>query len=79
MRLLRQIWKVIDPQAHVGKDTPENTQLKEAATRLHELKVAREKERMKRRINRLQGTGNLTQLTRGEANFCRGHKLQGFV
>jgi hypothetical protein len=79
MRLLRQIWKVIDPQAHVGKDTPENTRLKEAATKLHELKVAREKERMERRIKRLRGTGNLTEMTRGERNFCRGQQLEGYV
>ena len=79
MRLLRQIWKVIDPQAHVGKDTPENTQLKEAVAKLHELKVKRETERMKRRIKRLQRTGDLTWMTTGERNFCRGQNLEGFV
>ena len=79
MRLLHQIWKVIDPQAHVGKDTPESTQLKEAAAKLHELKVKRETERMKRRIKRLQRTDDLTQMTTNERNFYHGQNLEDFV
>jgi hypothetical protein len=73
MRLLRQLWKVIDPQAHIGKDTPENTELKSVAAKLHEAKVEREKERMREKVRRLRRSGAMSQLTAGEGNFLRGH------
>lgn len=75
LRLLRQLWKSIDPQAHIGNDTPETKQQKEIEDRLQRLKLAKEKAKMNRKVQQLRRTGRLSQLTRGERVFCRGQQI----
>jgi hypothetical protein len=40
MRLLRQIWKIIDPNHILGEDTPENQAQKELKEAIEKLRLA---------------------------------------
>ena len=54
MRLLRQLWKLIDPSSAIGNDTPENTRQKELKVRLERRKVKHKVARMWHKVNQLK-------------------------
>jgi hypothetical protein len=75
MRLLRQIWKIIDPHAAIGADTQENRDQKELNRRLRARKLAQEIRKMERKVANLRRIGRLDKLSRGEKVFLREHKI----
>ena len=75
IRLLRQLWKVIDPQSVIGEDTPENEKCKEVKRKLHARQIKAEKRKMQRKVTHLRSIGCLDKLSRGEMVFLREHKI----
>ena len=79
MRLLRQLWKLIDPSSAIGNDTPENTRQKELEARLERRKLEHKVARMQRKVDRLKAVHRDTdRLMGGEKAFCNKHHIRLF-
>ena len=77
MRLLRQLWKLIDPFSPLGNDTPENRKQKELVKNLEARKLTFKVVRMRRRVDQLKVVHRgVERLTLGEKAFCRKHQIR---
>jgi hypothetical protein len=75
LRLLRQLWKVIDPNSPIGTDTPENRYVTEKEKERENARLEREKAKMVAKAAHLNLIGRLDKLTRTELIFIREYKL----
>jgi hypothetical protein len=75
LRLLRQLWKVIDPNSPIGTDTPENRYVTEKEKEHAAARLEREKAQMVAKVDHLTLIGRLDKLSRTELIFLREHKL----
>jgi hypothetical protein len=73
IRLLRQIWKIIQPNHILAEDTKENNDQRELKKAIEKLRIAETKKRLTAKVNRLRRAGRLRELTTGERNFMRYH------
>jgi hypothetical protein len=73
IRLLRQIWMIIQPNHLLAKDTEENNKNKELKETIETHRINEVKRRLKAKIKRLRRAGRLRELTTGERNFMRYH------
>ena len=75
MRLLRQIWKIIDPNHLLAKDTPENQRQKALKEAIEKLRIEEQKKRLQKRVDMLRRHGRLRELKAGEIAFMVGQKM----
>jgi hypothetical protein len=75
LRLLRQLWKVIDPNSAIGADTEENRHIKEKEKEREEEKLRKEKKKMLSKLAYLRLIGRLDKFTKAEIIFLHEHKL----
>lgn len=76
IRLLRQIWKIIQPSHLLGKDTAENSAQRDLKEKIEKLRIAETKRRLTDKVNMLKRAGRLNKLTRGEISFMRGNQME---
>jgi hypothetical protein len=75
IRLLRQIWKIIQLNHLLAEDTEENKAQKELKETIEKLRIAEQKKRLITRVTMLRRAGCLRELTRGEIAFMVGQKM----
>jgi histidinol-phosphate/aromatic aminotransferase/cobyric acid decarboxylase-like protein len=77
LRLLRQLWSIIDPTSPIGEDTPENRYVKGEEAKREVARIEKEKKKMMSKLTKLRMIGRLDKLTRHDIIFIREHKLAG--
>ena len=75
IRLLRQIWKIIQPSNLLAKDTQENIDNRVLKNTIEMHRINEQKKRLATKVARLRRAGRLRDLTTGERNFMRGNGM----
>jgi hypothetical protein len=74
IRLLRQLWKNIDPSSALGADSPKKEGIEaknQEAMKDQDAKIRR----MRRKITKLKAIGRLDRMTVGDRSFCELNHL----
>jgi hypothetical protein len=75
IRLLRQLWKTIDPSSALGADSPKKKEWIEAKNQEMMKDQDARIRRMRRKITKLKAIGRLDRMTAGDRAFCELHHL----
>jgi len=75
IRLLRQIWKIIQPSNLLAQDTRENIDNRALKETIETHRINEVKRKLAAKVARLRATNRLGALTTGERNFMRGNQM----
>jgi hypothetical protein len=75
IRLLRQIWKIIQPSNLLAEDTQENIDNRVLKETIETHRIREAKRRLATKVAKLRAAGRLCNLTIGERNFMRGNAM----